>query len=479
LYFGPSFGNSSVVYTTDNLGLGLGIERLTCVRQPELHGSDEQLWESHAKFCSSPWAQAVALFWRQKYIDYSHVDYYEDLLRQHALDRRHVKFKLRRAALMQMYETHGLFADWGPGFNSAKMKPGEDAKVKKKPRTIVDLQTIASLVAGFILDDLKNAIDCDQFYDVCGLRVCIRFYKSPSYDNMSQAFRRLSTSDVDGLCCDYFFAIFSDDMCVRGPGDFMANIDISQCDSSHGDELFGLLRSTIDVGWYDHAVDGVFAQCKRPLTVWDTSHTQKVTLTPLHHTLFSGSTLTTAINTLASTLICVAIVAWCRNTPSRLGVILGARQAGYVVTVDLCPTYHHLQFLKHSPCVDECGVLVPILNLGVLLRAIGRCKGRQLPKGFTYSNFNSALVRGFVHAGDHAFTLYLRARYCDDVPAYTERYFQMDAHGGFVHTAEMCVRYGLHPSEFDTMIELHASAGCGDVVWSAASDAIFQKDYGY
>lgn len=477
LYFGPSFGNTSIVYTMDNVGVGVGIERLTCVRKPEQPGFDAMLWRNHEAFCRSRLASLVANDWRIGYLEHSSQAYYEDALREHALDSAHVKYKLRREALIEMYNTEGVHASRGAGFNSAKMKPGEDAKAKKKSRMIADLQTSSSLVAGFILDDLKRSLDRDQRYEVGGLVVVVRFYKSPSYSNLCQAFSRLANGlDFD---CDYFFSVFSDDMCMRGPGGFMCNLDISQCDSSHGDDLFNLMRSVVDVGWYDSAISDVFAQCKRPLTLWDTSHTQKVVLTPLYHTLFSGSTLTTSINTLASTLICLAIVANSGGDPTVDSIISGAEHAGYVVTVDLCPTYHHLQFLKYSPCVDDTGSLVPVLNLGVILRSFGRCKGSTLPVGYTYDDFNSSLVRGFIHAGDHDLTMYLRRRYCSDVPAYSDRYFRLDDHGGYINTTELCVRYGLHPSEFDTMLELHAGACTGDVVWSAASDAIFAKDYGY
>jgi len=478
LYFGPSFGCVSVVYTTDNIGIGVGIERLTCVRKPECPGFDDYLWRNHDRFCESPYAKQVAELWRSLYLDYSTQGIYEDNLRKHSLNPEHDKYVIRRQALIEMYNSAGVSHSRGKGFNSAKMKPGEDAKAKKKTRMIADLETVSSLVAGFIMEDLKHALDADQYYTVNGKRVVVRFFMSPTYANLSVAFNRLVNLEAE-LDCDYFFAVFSDDMCMRGPGGFMANIDISQCDSSHGDCLFALLRHTIDVGWYDQAVDDVFAQCRRPLTVWDTSHQQKVVLSPRHHTLFSGSTLTTSINTMASTLICLSIVAKCMSLPNEECVILGAELAGYVVTVDSCPTYHHLQFLKYSPCVDENGHLVPVLNLGVILRSVGRFKGTALPKPYDYYTFNCALVRGFEHAGDHELTLYLRNRYCANVKEYNDRYFRMNAHGGYVNTDELCVRYGLHVSEFHTMLELHAEAGVGDVVWCAAADAIFRKDYGY
>jgi len=461
------------------LGIGVGIERLTCVRKPEIFGFDDELWNNHENFCKSPLAKGVAELWRALYLGHATYDSYEDRLRAHALNIKHDKYKIRRLALIDMYVSAGLHHSRGAGFNSAKMKPGEDAKHKKKTRMIADLETVSSLVAGFILEDLKHAVDVDQVYEVNGMIVVVRFYMSPSYANLSNAFQRLIVQHCTDIECDYFFAVFSDDMCMRGPGGVMANLDISQCDSSHGDCLFSLLRDVIDVGWYDQAVSDVFAQCRRPLTVWDTSHEQKVVLHPKHHTLFSGSTLTTAVNTLASTLICLSISTHCGLLPTLHDIEIGAQKVGYVVTVDLCPTYHHLQFLKYSPCLDESGVIVPILNLGVILRSFGRYKGASLPKPYTYHTFNCALVRGFEHAGDHDLTMYLRQRYCDDVPAYTDRYFRTDGHGGYVTTDELCRRYDLHVSDMQTLIELHSIASIGDVVWCAAGDKILAKDYGY
>lgn len=86
--------------------------------------------------------------------------------------------------------------------------------------------------------------------------------------------------------------------------------------------------------------------------------------------LYSGSTLTTFINNLASALICESIALSDINCISDIEQ--AALRVGYKVSIDACNRPCDLQFLKHSPA----GVtMFPLLNVGVLLRASGFCRG--------------------------------------------------------------------------------------------------------
>jgi hypothetical protein len=90
--------------------------------------------------------------------------------------------------------------------------------------------------------------------------------------------------------------------------------------------------------------------------------------------LYSGSTITTAINNIANIAIGVSI-AECEYK-GELDICTAAERAGYIITGCQPLEYpEDIQFLKHSPIRDIHGVYQPMLNFGVLIRASGTCKG--------------------------------------------------------------------------------------------------------
>jgi hypothetical protein len=118
--------------------------------------------------------------------------------------------------------------------------------------------------------------------------------------------------------------------------------------------------------------------------------------------LYSGSCLTTLINCLANILIGMAI-ADCEFPevcdPFIVTDILRASilETGYIVTMDYCEYDEDLQFLKHSPILTTSGHYQPMLNLGVLLRASGSCKGDVPGRGdlsTRFRDFQASLLQG-------------------------------------------------------------------------------------
>lgn len=174
----------------------------------------------------------------------------------------------------------------------------------------------------------------------------------------------------------YHAVAFSDDSCfsIRHKGEVhVYNVDISKCDASHTEALFdALVKITPERGQED--MQRLTDQCGLPITIsslWDKK--RRCILRPVHKLLYSGSTLTTAINNLATFLIMKAFVECRYDGPQSL--IEAAESVGYVITLERCHLPEDIQFLKHSPVYDDTGVLRPMLNLGVLLRLSGTCKG--------------------------------------------------------------------------------------------------------
>lgn len=274
-----------------------------------------------------------------------------------------------------------------------KMKKDEIAKVGKVPRMIGDLGVAASLQGFRATYFLKKAQAAEPVYYKSGE---IQFIPTPSPTLLINTFSKLI--DPPGK---YYMCIFSDDAClaVRYQGRvYMYNLDISKCDASHGDIVFTTLAG-LTTGSLNETMAALLDQCKLPIVIRSRSIPSNcVVLQPKKFTLYSGSTLTTSINNWANINIGISIADRLNEFDGSDGILIdSAARAGYIVTCETCPSYHSLQFLKHSPVYDTNGRLRAVLNLGVLLRLSGTCKGDLPGSGdikLRAQAFQKALLQG-------------------------------------------------------------------------------------
>lgn len=294
---------------------------------------------------------------------------YEEAAEHH--DDPHEKKALRIAAWTELLESGEAFREetwlyrvW------CKMKTAEWAKPGKYPRSIGDLGCPASLLGFRLTYFLKKAQSDVPVFINGGL---IFFCKSPR-----QSVLRYVFSELIRPTHRYFFVYFSDDSCfsfrlpdgsiVRG------NADISSCDSSHGPKVFRALGDLFPEGPIRSEAHRLINQCRAPVEVRSVRDRKvKVVLKPRRPVLYSGATITTAINNVAN--LSIAIEFSRLDSFLEADLIAAARRVGYIITVEMAPDWHTLQFLKHSPVLDVNGRLQPLLNLGVLLRLSGTCKG--------------------------------------------------------------------------------------------------------
>jgi len=251
-----------------------------------------------------------------------------------------------------------------------KMKKNEWAKPRKKPRMIGDLGVSASL-RGFRLTELLKQAQSSCSIEYLGGEIF--FCKTPDPFVLETVFRKLI--DPPGR---FYFVYFSDDSCLSircGARVDWYNLDISSCDSSHGPSVFETLINLMSTDQCVHDMERLVAQCQAPLRVVSCADRRNfVKLKPSRPMLYSGSTITTAINNLANISIGLAIAE--SSYSGSDDIEAAAQSAGYVVTGCKpleCP--EDFQFLKHSPVLDDHGFYRPLLNFGVLVRASGACKG--------------------------------------------------------------------------------------------------------
>jgi hypothetical protein len=153
-------------------------------------------------------------------------------------------------------------------------------------------------------------------------------------------------------------------------------LDISSCDASHGPGMFQAFLSLFPSRCTGDA-QRLVQQCCLPFRVTDVNdRRRKVVLQSNTPLLFSGSSITTGINCVAVITIGLAIA---ESIGQQLGptelLTAAAARAGYVITIDLCRDYSHIQFLKHSPVYDTHGKLRAVPNLGIYLRSAWQCNG--------------------------------------------------------------------------------------------------------
>lgn len=359
-------------------------------------------------------------------------------------------------------------------------KPDEWAKPNKYARITCDLGTPASLLAGWLPSNLKHAMASVSYRHK---DVNIRCYVSPDPVGLGELFVRMQSEPT--------IAFFSDDACASLPvydeagqlGLQYFNLDISSCDASCSEAVAHSLLDAVP-SEVRAIAETLVAQLRAPCSLGFGSG--RMLFRPKTIFEYSGSVLTTALNDVAMAAIAVHVAdTWkpCSRgrSPAQLARVL--RLSGWTLDVEACPSIEHVQFLKHSPAVDEFGQMGAVLNLGVLLRAIGRVRydlpGRGDLRKRAYEHM-CGVLRGFEPGGRHPLLEALQRNYPPGrqriVPFYGYDYEGSSRTYPF---RSLATRYSLDIPELEELEQLLSVAGFGDVVNCHASRVIMMRDYGY
>jgi hypothetical protein len=406
----------------------------------------------------------------------------------------HKKRRLREATWQEM--KLGAKCDFTPWVASVlyKLKKDEIAKLNKWPRAIGDLGVAASL-RGFITTDFMKKSMADNVLKVG--KGHMEFCKSPAPRQLEEVFAKLTEPPGS-----YYFVYFSDDSCLavwsRGKV-YTFNLDISSCDASHTEELFYFMRDiTPDLVHKD--MELLIEQCKLPIRIVSQRDKRRVWLgKPDHARLYSGSTVTTALNNCAELLIGKAISEVDFDTVTGVeaisdAIISAAGRAGYIITCDYCETPEDIQFLKNSPVRDTTGRLRTILNLGVLARLTGVCRG-DLPGSKSQGLelrariFQHGLLRGVYLDADFELIRRMRANtHVEDklltdafkvkVNAEIENKGLSSGNPFEIEDNQLYRRYRLTPLEIREVNDFMGGSKFGDSIHCSGVAKILEKDYG-
>jgi hypothetical protein len=314
-------------------------------------------------------------------------------------DDPHAKRSLREQAWKELFETGKVTDDIWLQYTIYKMKKDEFAKPGTEPRMIGDLQVPASLEGFMVTKYLKEAMQRDVELPGGTLHFCA----TPDHDALTDVFANLLSPKKR-----VYMSLFSDDSCVsirQENGEVTVyNMDISSCDASHTGSLFWALGQ-ITTGLARDNIVRLIKQLQTKIRIYDLSRPTRGSRKRYAEfvkkdgspTLYSGSTLTTAINNLANILIGCSIIL--SNATTSAEIIAAAEAVGYIVTLERCEIPEDIQFLKHSPVRDIHGILRPLLNIGVLFRTMGTAKGdvpgrSNTPLRERFAAFEYALMQG-------------------------------------------------------------------------------------
>jgi len=387
--FGPCVSARTVVWRRDDHSVALGLTRLTSVREPFYFGLCERLFQLQAIFIQTHRPLLAMYADRAIRIAWPHYGGALAEERQH-FDDPHPKRALRREAFFRMCRS-------GEGIYGNRLRLGrvelslkvEVAKWGKVPRCVADLGVDASMIGAWLANAMKITMH-DFPYDTPQLFMW--YCPTASYQNLLRAFGILQYPRST-----WTVVLFSDDACLAyydGSTVVYYDLDISSCDKSHGLVLFELLYLWVPQHLHVE-LTFLLEQLQGKLRVRSVANRRSfVDLLPRQPVLYSGSVLTTVVNNLAVMLIGIAI----SQSPGATVALIqqAAQRAGYLVTVKQHTKFEELQFLKHSPVWDG-QKWVPVLNIGVLLRASGTCKydlpgsGPLEPRA---RQFQAALIQG-------------------------------------------------------------------------------------
>jgi len=488
---GPSFSCKSNMYRVDARGIRGAVRRVTCAREPDKLWLHEDLVLNQYEHVGpeQPWLSQWLLWYkhglRQRLIDLSDSD--EE--RSKWVEEAHPKRLLRRRARMDI-DYDGRQGDFKYLRSiDYKCKSGELLPNNKYLRAVGDCTTHGSLKLGYYMKEVKA-----QFEE--GYRegpLTLRFVKSPDLDELRQTF-----ADLIQPPTPVYAVYFSDDACVSvkcSDGVLNVNSDLSAADGSNYAPIFDLLREAMSVdSRFDRDVHGAFKQLETVCVITNPEKgKQKVKLTPYKDPiLYSGSVLTTSVNNQANTVIMIRFSKfhYFEGMTKQLaieGLERAAWECGFILKCEVCPTYHHIQFLKYSPCINTSGSLEAVKNLGCAMRGygtvIGDYPGRsRMGLEKRIRTFNSEVIRSRQHDGNHVISDAFRHHIVRDRVAISKTYMEEMVTGrqlGYVDSNELAIRYGLSSCALEELAGMIIIAQPGEIIAGPMLDVIFAKDYGF
>jgi len=433
----------------------------------------------------------------------------------------HAKLQERLAAARDIEEMAlamgiSLVAPRRPGSKlavQAKVKPREGQKPStpskpKPPRLTVSYTVSGTLDSAWLVKQLKHALAEAPFEWEGGRFI---FIPSATPEVMAAVFNEHIYGS--GFLLHYH----SDDFMMSfgaGPTRRTYAADISSCDATHRRK--GMLESLINSTppSFHARLARVYATMRMDIQMRTQNGEGRISFRARDgfELMGSGVSITTLGNNVAVLMIARMIQARGAVTPEA--IMDAAYAAGYIITLEEAVHPEGMQFLKHSPVLTDAGYL-PLLNAGVVMRASGACFGELPGRGDLNARahaFQGCLLNGFRSTVACPLLTALSARVPPGVAplaldATVRSALQYSPFGSWksatgvtthvAHVASFARRYatgtitryarakapevvqGCSYAEMSELLDsLIPSAGLGDSIASAATNAVLSMDYG-
>lgn len=481
-HIGPSFSTNTKSYLCDRQGLQGALMRMTNCRKPEIPGYHQKLIDNQFKNVGTRyhyrWARRL-----NRMVKLLAGDVDVDKLRYEWAYAPHPKKKERVAAYLDRYST-GIYKDtpWLPKSEKIeyKCKPQELLPMQKLLRGTGNLGVMQALQSGYIPDFLKKVME-----EPCHVGIGIATYLPMNNDEiMTKAFRDLWYTNTS---CFYYF---SDDSCMGvtcADGNLVANCDISSCDASNYAPIFHLLMRIGDNPIWQKDWEAAFEALLAPFYIRDPNcHKYKLTFEHNDYVLFSGSVLTTLVNNVANMMIYMEFmknfVPSMTKAQAKICYQTSAEDVGFILKLDVCECIEDLQFLKLSPVMSDNEDLVSMVNLGAWIKGFGYVKGdlpgkANVPISKRADIFNSGVINGRIHWGNHSFHDAFKALIKYDNVIDSEKSFVSSSKR--IQDLSITRRYRCDMSEYYEACQLISNGKVGQRIGSKFFYRVMAKDYGY
>lgn len=466
--FGPCISHSGLFYSNTVNNISKAFTRLSCEKLPGT-GIDRFL-----KINQDRWQPGLIANDIKQHINSQMVMYADDLLIgsiRYAL-APHPKKRLRIQALKDLLNFNLLNHPTYTDKVEVKLKMDDYGKPGKNPRMIGDISVVGSLLGGFLVKYIKGILDSYSGN--------LKFVTVGSQQVLIDSVRFVQRGGK---------VFYSDDLVmghVCEDGVYFGEADIKSADCSHGPytERF-LCYLFSDHPDFVELISRCYAQFHLPFYIRSPHSSRKAWFDVFRKILFSGSVLTWLENCLAWVHI---FEYFYLDPPTRVNQVehklhQAAYNAGYLIsTVNCTNNLPRMTFLKHSFHIDGEDIR-PYLNLGVIFRTIGTCKG-DLPgkKKQGLANraykFNCSLITQLKHEGNHLVMFMFRDMFPEKVETDLLHSLIYSGTSYDIPVETIMLRYDATYNEIAEFIFEYSRSGFGDCYRSAFTDKVMSVDYG-
>lgn len=473
-----------VEYSSCAENLRGALERMTKVRAIEQPGYD-QILRNHQLFATQNVAWLKMMRFYQRLVTH-HLETIGDPFEafHNYAHQPHPKRTMRVLEWLQILKDGILFMVDTIRCIQLNVKKYEWARPGKYARGVYDLTVRGATFGGWITDLIKTVIAGNDYSTGYGK---FRFVKSATYENMYAAFAEMNHTDT------FFYVAHSDDALIvvyHNGTYYYYDIDIKSCESSHF-SIFDSLYLLIPKDWWlVLIISQLIKQLTANVVVFNPAKTSEVVIfnVPLP-ILFSGTTLTTLVNTMAHMLAYIqlsALLIGNLKPDNTVEIMEAGAYAGYLFTVTRNTVREKATLLKTFQTVDDNGVMKIAIALGVIFRTIGCCRGdlpgkNTIPLHIRAGMYNAGLITAFMHAGDTSVLRCMTEKWCAFKPAKVhrsdQRYQSWTESGNSITDVALMRRYDVADYEIAEFVSLYEDCQPGELTRCQLTAQVMKIDY--